>query len=157
MEKTIDLNMFKDPRLTELMQTAAKLTRTQKTALLSYALSMLSPMDPSLIPEGEPDLVKLFWEFYDKHHSVLNHSRTQVAINLPEYMARYARETGTELPHGELIRTLPYSRCRPFRCIKAVNSRISGRIMKCWCFYQTPDSINLFNWRRYQTDSEAAN
>ena len=149
---TIDLNSFRDKQVLDLLQISCMLSRSQKSALLSYAVGMLHSSDPRLFPDGETELVRDFWDFYDAHHALLNHRRDMVAINLPEFLWLYQKETGSGLSRRDLIRMLPKSQVHPFRFVRSIHSFRTGGTVKCWCFFHTPDQINLFNYRDYNNE-----
>lgn len=82
-----------------------------------------------------------FWEafdFIDEHspEDRVDHSRdaTLIAVNLNHFAERAAIRKQGHPPLSELKQHLRTSRARKFVDVKAVNSNISGKTVKCWVF-----------------------
>lgn len=113
----------------------------QACRLISLDCPALDDIGVDQTPDHESPLLEEFWEALDlllagKHGKTLNHARQDglLALNLPEVRAA-AKRAQIALPEvGALRRVLRASRQPRFVDRKPVNSRHTGRAVRCWVF-----------------------
>ncbi|WP_028628034.1 BRO-N domain-containing protein [Metapseudomonas resinovorans] len=129
-----ELYRTRDPELRKLIH--------QQLADVSDALGLPTPDIDRLghaTPEA-PDVLKVFWEaldFLDGKGVKYNHAKSPnlLAVNLPE-LARLLIEHGQPLTFDTALRQALWQSHNP-RCLHkshVVDSRISGKSVKCWVF-----------------------
>lgn len=119
----------------------------QSCRLISLPCPALEEIGVDQRPDHESPLLEKFWEAIDlllagKQGESLNHARQEglLALNLPEIRAAAKRADVTLPAFGALRGLLPASHQPRFIGRKPVNSRHTGRSVRCWVF----DSSSFF-------------
>jgi len=128
--------------LAEAMRLVVPMSEDTFTQTLCEIIGMAKARQAAI--SADHPIVASFWEVYDYLNDSgvstsprLNHSKKPdetIAINLPHFV-KVATEHKQQVPAlNDLKRYLKASKTRKFEDIKAVDSKIETRTMKCWVF-----------------------